>query len=841
MKIETEQINFTEIDKKHQEKWYSKNIFKTPALPEKPKFYCLDMFPYPSGEGLHVGHPEGYTASDIICRYKRMNGFDVLHPMGWDAFGLPAENYAISTGIHPSVITKKNIENFKRQIKSIGFSYDWDREINTTDPNYYKWTQWIFLQLYNKGLAYEEEVPINWCPSCKTGLANEEVFQGKCERCQTKIEKKNIRQWMLKITAYADRLLEDLNEVDWPKSTIEMQKNWIGKKEGAEIEFKIENTKEKLKIFTTRPDTIYGVTYMVLAPEHPIISKITTPENKEKVDSYIKAAAIETEMERTDETKEKTGVFTGAYAINPINNQKVPIWISDYVLLNYGTGAIMAVPAHDERDWEFAKKFNLPIIYVVKPKSGVIDDNLPFCEEGISFNSPLINGIESQKAKEKITNILKEKGIGEKKINYKLRDWVFSRQRYWGEPIPIVHCEKCGAVPLDYKDLPLLLPEMEKYQPSGTGESPLAKLDKWLNTKCPKCDGKAKRETNTMPQWAGSCWYYLRYIDNKNDGALVDPIKEKAWMPVDLYIGGSEHAVLHLLYARFWHKVLYDLGYVSTKEPFKKLVHQGMILSYSYRDKNGVYHPYSELDIKDDGTAITKTGEEIKPVVEKMSKSKKNVINPDEIINKYGADSFRMYEMFMGPLEDSKPWDMHGIEGINRFLKRFYNWALNSISNIQEKENSQELKILRHETIMKVSKDIEALKFNTAISFLMVYLNELSKHEKTFKGDFEAIVKLLHPFAPHITDEIWEKYSKGQSVLLEKWPEYSSEILSLKKMEIPVQINGKVKIKLMVSKDIKKEELEKLAIEQSAKFIGDKKISKIIYVENRLISIVLKD
>jgi len=833
------EINFREIDKKQQEKWYSQNIFKIAKKPGKKKFYCLDMFPYPSGDGLHVGHPEGYTASDIVSRYKRMNGFDVLHPMGWDAFGLPAENYAISTGIHPKVVTQKNIDNFRRQIKSLGFSYDWEREINTTDTEYYKWTQWIFLQIYKKGLAYEDMVPINWCPSCKTGLANEEVFQGKCERCQTPIEKKNLRQWILKITAYADRLLEDLDGLDWPASTIEMQKNWIGRKEGAEIDFRVADKDLSIKIFTTRADTIYGATYVVLAPEHPLVNEITEISRRKEVEEYVKKAALESEMERIDLEKDKTGVFTGAYAINPVNGKKIPIWISDYVLVNYGTGAIMAVPAHDERDYEFAKKFNLPIIYVVKPENGQLPENKAFCEPGISINSELINGLKTRDALEKIIRYFEQKGIGRKKVNYKLRDWIFSRQRYWGEPIPIIHCEKCGSVPVPEEELPVLLPELEKYQPSGTGESPLVLVENWVNTKCPVCKGKARRETNTMPQWAGSCWYYLRYIDPKNNKTFVNKELEKLWMPVDLYIGGAEHAVLHLLYARFWHKVLYDLGFVSTKEPFKKLVHQGMILSYSYMDSKGNYHPYSDLEIRDDGTALTKDGEIIKPIVEKMSKSKKNVINPDEIIEKYGADTFRMYEMFMGPLEDSKPWDMRNIEGVYRFLKRVWLWAISNYNKLSEKEADKDIVILRNDTIDKVTQEIENLKFNTAISFLMVYFNEISKKEVS-KKDFEIFLKLLHPFAPHITDEIWEMMGNKKSLIFENWPCPDKEILKEKKIEIPVQINGKVKVKIYISQNIESEEIKNKAVKEAQKFLQGKKIDKIIYVPNRLVSIVAK-
>ncbi len=831
------EISFKEIDKKQQEKWYSSDLFKTPRLPQKNKFYCLDMFPYPSGDGLHVGHPEGYTATDIISRYKRMNGFDVLHPMGWDAFGLPAENYAMANQMHPRIITQKNIENFRRQIKSLGFSYDFSREINTTDPEYYKWTQWIFLKLFEKGLAYMDDIPINWCPNCKTGLANEEVFGGRCERCQTKVEKKKLKQWVLRITAYAERLLKDLDELDWPKSTIEMQKNWIGKSEGAEIYFPIYGKEEKIVVFTTRPDTVYGATYLVLAPEHEIVEKIVSKEMKEEVLKYIEETKNKTDEERIL-NKEKTGVFIGSYAINPFTEEKIPIFIASYVLLTYGTGAIMAVPAHDERDFEFAKKFNLKIRWVVKPLDGIIPADKAFVDDGISINSPLIDGLPTQKAKEKIIEEMEKRGLGRKKINYKLRDWVFSRQRYWGEPIPVVHCENCGVVPLNEKDLPLLLPELERYQPSGTGESPLVHAKDWVNTNCPKCGGKAKRETNTMPQWAGSCWYYLRYIDPKNKEKIIDLELEKAWMPVDLYVGGSEHAVLHLLYARFWHKFLYDIGVVSTKEPFKKLVHQGMILSYSYRDSNGVYHSYKDLTFEPDGTAITKTGERIKPMVEKMSKSKKNVINPDEILEKYGADTFRMYEMFMGPLEDSKPWDMQAIEGVYRFLKRIWNWGSENIKKFEDKNSDKELLILRNYTIKKVTQDIENMRFNTAISQLMVYFNEISKTNS--KHDFEIFMKLLHPFAPHITEELWEMYGKKDFILNEKWPEYDDTVLKEKEIEIAIQVNGKLRGKIKTFCGKEQKELEETARKVVEKYLEGKEILKIIYVKDKIINFVIK-
>ena len=838
MKPAAEALTFQQIDAKQQAAWRASGAFRTERLPGKPKFYCLDMFPYPSGEGLHVGHPEGYTASDIVCRYKRMKGFEVLHPMGWDAFGLPAENYAISTGVHPRVTTAKNCANYKRQLESLGFSYDWEREIDTTDPAYYKWTQWIFLQLFKKGLAYESTSPINWCPKCKTGLANEEVFQGKCDRCETPIEKKNLRQWMLKITAYGDRLLADLAGTDWPNSTRLMQENWIARSEGAEVDFALPGG-EKLTVFTTRPDTLYGATYMVLAPEHPLVAKLTTPEQKAAVEVYVAAAGNKSDLERTELAKDKTGVFTGAYAVNPVNGEKLPIWTADYVLTTYGTGAIMAVPAHDDRDHEFAIKFGLKIIEVLKAPADWKGEGA-FCGDGTSINSGIIDGLPTPEAKKKITAWLGEKGIGRAKVNFKLRDWLFARQRYWGEPIPLVHCPKCGIVPVPEKDLPVLLPEVEKYQPTGTGESPLAAIDSWVNTGCPACGGPGKRETNTMPQWGGSCWYYLRYIDPKNPSAFVDKELEKAWMPVDLYIGGSEHAVLHLLYARFWHKVLFDLGYVSTKEPFKKLVHPGMILAYAYRDGKGVYRPYKELDIAEDGTAKTPEGEELKPIVEKMSKSKKNVINPDEIQERYGTDAFRLYEMFLGPLEDTKPWNLRGIEGVYRFMKRAYAWGLERGGSLTDAKASGPDLILRHQTIGKVGADIEALKFNTGISALMVYLNRLTEQEATSREDYETFITLLHPFAPHIADEMWELAGGRGTLMKRPWPEADKSVIASRDIEIPVQVNGKVKERLCVKETTSQDEIKTLALEKAAAHLAGKTIVKVIVVPGRLVSIVVK-
>ncbi|MDD4003836.1 MAG: leucine--tRNA ligase [Elusimicrobiaceae bacterium] len=832
---------FRQLDKLQQKRWADANLFKTPASPAAgKKFYCLDMFPYPSGAGLHVGHPEGYTASDIITRYKRMNGYTVLHPMGWDAFGLPAENYAIQTGIHPDITTRKNIDTYRRQIKSIGLCYDWDREINTTDPEYFKWTQWIFLQLFKRGLAYESTIPINWCPSCKTGLANEEVFGGKCERCGSAIEEKDMRQWMLKITAYGPQLLEGLEGLDWPESTMHMQKNWIGRSDGAEVSFQVSGRNEKITVFTTRPDTLYGATYMVLAPEHPLVPQLLTPQQAAQAQAYIKAAGEATEYQRTDISKEKTGVFTGSFAVNPLNGRKIPVWISDYVLIGYGTGAIMAVPAHDERDHEFAKKFGLEITEVVQPE-GAAEPGC-FTGEGIAVNSGILDGLKTPDAKKKIIAHLEKEGSGKARTTYRLRDWVFSRQRYWGEPIPIVHCGKCGPVAVPESELPLRLPDMEQFEPSGTGESPLALAHGWLDTVCPECGGTAKRETNTMPQWAGSCWYYLRYIDPKNTGRICAPDLEKAWLPVDCYIGGAEHAVLHLLYARFWHKVLFDAGLVSTPEPFKKLRHQGMILAYSYRDGRGAYHSVDEVDFSDpQSPRLRATGETLSPMVEKMSKSKHNVINPDSVIAEHGADAFRMYEMFMGPFDASKPWDVHGMEGVVRFLKRVWYWTqelrLDSAAALPD-----ELETLLHKTIAKVTADIEEMRFNTAISAMMIYFNDLQKFKTVPPAHAESLLKLLHPFAPHVTDAAWQHLGHSTFLLNERWPVYESARLVENEREIGVQVNGKLRDRIRLPVNIAREDAEKavLAAGRIRRHLEGKTLVKVIYVPGRMVSIVVK-
>ncbi len=803
-----EKYQHQKIEKKWQKIWQEKKLFQAEEGAKKKKYYVLDMFPYPSSEGLHVGHPKGYTATDIFSRYLRMRGYNVLHPMGWDAFGLPAENYALKTGVHPAVSTAKNILNIRRQIKSLGFSYDWEREISTIDPEYYKWTQWIFLILYKRGLAYEAEVPINFCPSCKTGLANEEVVGGKCERCGSRVTRKNLRQWLLKITAYADRLLKDLDHLDWPEKIKIMQKNWIGRSEGTEIKFPIPNSPLQISVFTTRPDTLFGATYMVLAPEHPLVEKLTIARQKDQIRKYQEETRHKSDLERTDLIKEKSGVFTGSYAINPVNDEKIPIWIADYVLLGYGTGAIMAVPAHDQRDFEFAKKFDLPVIEVIS-SSGKAHKKIKkaYEGEGILINSQAFSGIKSDQAKKEITDFLIKKKLGKRAINYKLRDWIFSRQRYWGEPIPIIHCKKCGAVSVPEKDLPVKLPEVKKYQPTGTGESPLANIKEWVETKCPKCAGPGKRETNTMPQWAGSSWYYLRYLDPQNKKEAWSKKREKYWMPVDLYVGGAEHAVLHLLYARFWHKVLFDAGYVSTPEPFKKLKNQGLILG---------------------------------PDGEKMSKSRGNVINPDDIIEKYGADTLRMYEMFMGPFEDAVAWDAKGVEGVSRFLQKV--WRMVYGKNFAGNEPDKKTAIILHKTIKKVTEDIEAFKFNTAIAAMMVFVNEmLNTPEKITKNFIEKFLLILSPFAPHLAEELWENLGHKDSIFKEKWPAYDPKLIKEEKITLVIQINGKVRDKIEVTSDIDEKEAKKQAQAsvKVQKFIGNKEVKKVIFVPQKLINLVV--
>lgn len=797
-----------QIEKKWRTFWHDHKTFKTTEDQNKPNFYALDMFPYPSGSGLHVGHPEGYTATDILARMKRMQGYNVLHPMGWDAFGLPAEQYALDTGNHPAIFTKENIETFKRQIQELGFSYDWDREISTTDADYYKWTQWIFIKLYEKGLAYVDEVAVNWCPALGTVLANEEIVDGVSERGGHPVERRPMKQWVLRITEYADRLLEDLEELDWPESLKDMQRNWIGKSEGAEVAFKIKG--EEVRVFTTRPDTLFGATYMVLAPEHKLVDQITTSEQKDAVETYKKQVSLKSDLERTDLAKEKTGAFTGAYAINPVNGEEIPVWIADYVLISYGTGAVMAVPGHDERDHEFATTFDLPIKEVV---AGGDVSKEAYTGDGEHVNSDFLNGMNKADGIAKMITWLEEKGVGTKKITYRLRDWLFSRQRYWGEPIPIIHWEDGSMSTVDESELPLMLPELDEIKPSGTGESPLANATEWLEVTDPKTGMKGRRETNTMPQWAGSCWYYLRYIDPTNEDVLVDPEKAKAWLPVDIYIGGVEHAVLHLLYARFWHKFLYDIGVVPTKEPFQKLFNQGMILG----DNN-----------------------------EKMSKSKGNVVNPDDILASHGADTLRLYEMFMGPLDASVAWSTNGLDGSRRFLERVWRLIVNEETGklnekVQEADATDVLIRTYHQTVKKVTEDFTEIRFNTGISQLMVFVNEANKQEVLPKEMAEGFVKLLSPIAPHIAEEIWQKLGYDESIAYAAWPTYDETLLVENEIEVVVQINGKVKAKLIVAKTASKDELEAAAKadDKVQEAIGDKTIRKIIAVPGKLVNIVV--
>lgn len=798
-------FNHKEIEQKWQAYWEEQKTFRTPDETDKPKFYALDMFPYPSGAGLHVGHPEGYTATDILSRMKRMQGYNVLHPMGWDAFGLPAEQYALDTGNSPAEFTEKNINTFRRQIKSLGFSYDWDREVNTTDPEYYKWTQWIFLKMFEKGLAYVDEVAVNWCPALGTVLANEEVIDGKSERGGHPVERRPMRQWILKITAYADRLLEDLEELDWPESLKDMQRNWIGRSEGAEVNFRVDGAEEQFTVFTTRPDTLFGATYAVLAPEHALVEKITTAEQKEAVEAYLDAVKTKSDLERTDLAKDKTGVFTGAYAVNPVNGEKMPIWIADYVLVSYGTGAIMAVPAHDERDYEFAKKFNLPIRAVVE--GGDVSQEA-YTGDGKHINSGFLDGLNKEEAITAMIAWLEEKGIGTKKITYRLRDWLFSRQRYWGEPIPIIHWEDGTMTAVPEEELPLVLPKTENIRPSGTGESPLANIEEWVNVVDPVTGKKGRRETNTMPQWGGSCWYYLRYIDPHNSGQLADPEKLKQWLPVDIYIGGAEHAVLHLLYARFWHKFLYDLGVVPTKEPFQKLFNQGMILGSNN---------------------------------EKMSKSKGNVVNPDDIVTSHGADTLRLYEMFMGPLEASIAWSETGLDGARRFLDRVWRLFVQENGELSEKITAGQNKAMDriyHQTVKKVTEDYEGIRFNTAISQMMVFINEAYKAETMPQEYAEGFAKLLSPVAPHLAEELWEKLGHGESITYATWPAYDEGKLVDDEIEVIVQVNGKLRGKVTIAKDATKQQMEEAALDKVQTQIEGKTIRKIVAVPGKLVNIV---
>ncbi|MBW4164325.1 leucine--tRNA ligase [Enterococcus faecium] len=799
--------NHKEIEKKWQKYWAKTNTFNTHDDPEKPKFYALDMFPYPSGQGLHVGHPEGYTATDILSRVKRSQGYNVLHPMGWDAFGLPAEQYALDTGNDPAEFTQKNIETFRRQINSLGFSYDWNREVNTTDPEYYKWTQWIFTKLYEKGLAYEAEVAVNWVPELGTVISNEEVIDGKSERGGYDVVRKPMRQWMLKITAYDDRLLDDLELVDWPESIKEMQRNWIGRSVGANIEFKVAGTDKSYTVFTTRPDTLFGATYSVLAPELDLVREITTPEQKAAVEAYIEETAKKSDLKRTDLAKEKTGVFTGAYAINPVNGKEIPIWIADYVLSSYGTGAIMAVPAHDERDFEFAQTFGLEILPVIE---GGDVEKAAYTEDGTHINSEFLDGMNKQEAIDKMNEWLEENGVGKKEVSYRLRDWLFSRQRYWGEPIPIIHWEDGTVTAVPEEELPLRLPKTKNIKPSGTGESPLANIEEWVNVVDPVTGKKGRRETNTMPQWAGSSWYYLRYIDPHNKKELADYEKLKRWLPVDIYIGGAEHAVLHLLYARFWHKFLYDIGVVPTKEPFQKLYNQGMILG----ENN-----------------------------EKMSKSRGNVVNPDDVVETYGADTLRMYEMFMGPLDASIAWSENGLEGSRKFLDRVWRLIVDENNKMRDRIttlNDGKLDKVYHQTVKKVTEDYENLHFNTAISQLMVFINEAYKVDALPYEYIEGFVQLLAPIAPHMGEELWAILGNDGGISYAPWPTYDEAALVEDEVEVVFQVNGKVRAKSNVPRDLGKDELEKAALanEIVQEYIEGKTVRKVIAVPNKLVNIV---
>jgi len=852
----TSEYDFKSIEKKWQAYWDSNKTFKVNDFEiGKPKYYCLDMFPYPSGAGLHVGHPEGYTATDILCRYKRMRGYNVLHPMGWDAFGLPAEQYAVETGTHPALTTERNINRFRQQIKALGFSYDWDREVNTTDPEYYRWTQWIFEQLYKKGLAYVAEVPVNWCPALGTVLANEEVIDGRSERGNHPVVRKPMRQWMLRITDYAERLLADLDGLDWSDGIKEMQRNWIGKSVGAEVDFEIEGRGQKGTGYTTRPDTLFGATYMVLSPEHALVDEITSDEQREAVKRYRDEAARKSDMDRTELNTEKTGVFTGAFAVNPVTGGKIPVWIADYVLISYGTGAIMAVPAHDIRDFEFAQKFFIPVVCIIDPNAkeavslgvdvaAVLAGRACWVGNGRMIRSANsqgldINGMGIDDAKRVTIEWLESRGIGKGAVKYKLRDWLFSRQRYWGEPFPVINMEDGSTRLVDENDLPLTLPELEDFKPTGTGEPPLSKAGPWLEYTDPLTGMKGRRETNTMPQWAGSCWYYLRYIDPHNGHAAVDPAKEKYWMPVDLYVGGAEHAVLHLLYARFWHKVLFDLGFVSTKEPFQKLVNQGMILGISYKDARGVLVPMSLVEQRTEGAFHKETGERLIEFPAKMSKSLKNVVNPEDVISEYGADSMRLYEMFMGPLEAVKPWNTKGVEGVCRFLKRSFRMIVDQPIT-DEPMTSEQLRLL-HATIKKVTDDLETMSFNTAISQMMIFINGFAGNDKSLpRKAAEAYVLLLAPFAPHLCEELWESLGHAKTLAYEPWPVYCEEYLKVSEVEVLVQILGKPKARVMMPAGADEETMKRLALEQASvsEALTGKNVRKVICVPDRLINIV---
>ena len=827
------------IEKKWQKVWADNKAFAATNDYSKPKYYTLIEFPYPSGAGLHVGHPRPYTALDIVARKKRMQGYNVLHPIGWDAFGLPTENYAIKNHVHPAEVTKKNIDHFREQLQMLGFSFDYDREVDTTDPNYYKWTQWIFLQMFKRGLAYKREMPVNWCTGCKCVLANEEVVDGVCERCGSPVVHKQQSQWMLKITAYAQKLLDGLDEVDFIDRVKTSQRNWIGRSEGSEVDFRLEGTEDKLRVFTTRVDTLFGATYMVLSPEHPYIEKYKDQiRNYDALMEYRAAAQRKSDFERTEINKDKTGVeIDGLRAINPMTGKSIPIWISDYVLMTYGTGAIMAVPAHDERDWDFAKKFNLPIVEVVSGGKNVQEECYPDVATGTMVNSGFMNGMTVAEAKKAAIEYAIEHGFGERKINYKLRDWVFARQRYWGEPIPIVHCPKCGMVAMDEKDLPLLLPDVKNYEPTETGESPLSKITDWVNCKCPQCGCDARRETDTMPQWAGSSWYFLRYCDPKNDTALAAKEALQYWMPVDWYNGGMEHTTLHLLYSRFWNQFLYDIGVCPVSEPYKKRTSHGMVLAYAYeteRDENGQVTPKKDAA----GNPILKLDENGKPIIEKMSKSKGNVVNPDDVVAEIGADAFRMYEMFMGAFDQAIPWSTTGAVGCRKFIERV--WRLQAILT-EEEGLSDDMKASVHATIKKVSEDFDTMKFNTAIAQMMTLVNELVKKGSVTRGELKTLLLLLDPVAPHVCEEIWELNGFGAPIYTQPWPEYDEAAMVKDEVEIAIQINGKIRGRIMVPANLTRDQADTLRDHpEVVKAVGDRQIVKFIFVPGRLLNIVVK-
>ncbi len=880
---------FKEIEKRWQDYWEKNHTFKTEDDFSKPKFYILDMFPYPSGSGLHVGHPEGYTATDIVARYKRMNGFNVLHPMGWDAFGLPAEQYAIETGTHPSITTQNNCDNFRRQIKSLGLGYDWDREINTTDPNYFKWTQWIFIRLYNtwfdeelqkgrpieeleipadiiaggdravkefieeKRIAYYDDAQVWWCPYCRIVCANEEVLNdGTHEKCGNLVERKNLKQWMLRIPLYAERLLNGLESVDWPEGVKDMQRNWIGRSTGAEVDFQVDGTDASLRVFTTRPDTLFGATYMVVAPEYPLLMDFTSAEQKPKVENYVRQAELKSELDRSDLSREKSGVFTGSYAINPVNNKKIPIWVADYVLMGYGTGAIMSVPCHDTRDFEFASTFGLSIPCILDPdtddkalRDEVLKGQACWTGDGKYINSASeetgldINGLTKEEGIARTIEWLQQNELGEEAINYKIRDWLFSRQRYWGEPFPVIHWEDGEISILEDSQLPLQLPELEKYKPGSNGESPLANASEWLHVSDPK-GRKGRRETNTMPQWAGSCWYYLRYIDPKNEEEPFSKAKENYWLPVDLYVGGAEHAVLHLLYSRFWHKVLFDLGIVSTDEPYSKLFNQGMILAFAYETLAGAKVPSDLVEEKAGSYYHTETGEELTQIVAKMSKSLKNVINPDDVVGAYGADALRLYEMFLGPLDAVKPWVENGVKGVYNFLNRVYRFFADPSHYHEGDEDPEILKSL-HATIKKVGSDVEALHFNTAISQMMIFTNLAIKKGKVTRPSAEAFIRVLGPFAPHLAEEIWSILGNKDTIAKAPWPRFDESLLMEDSHEYPVMINGKLRFKIELPMNIEEEAIREqvLAHETAQKWTEGKSPKRFIHVPEKIINIVV--